>query len=85
MVTPTCRSCGQPIQWATTTTGKRMPVDRRPHPDGNVLLRPRTAGPGLEAVVLGPLERLAQERVHQLHQSHFATCPQADQHRRSPT
>lgn len=77
-----CRSCGAPVTWATTTTGKRMPVDSAPHPDGNVLLRPRSRGEGLEAVVLGPLERLAQGRVHQLHHSHFATCPNATDHRR---
>lgn len=82
MGSATCDSCGAPITWASTSTGKRMPVDRDPHPDGNVMLRPRQRGEGLEATVLGPLDRLEQGRVHQLYRPHFATCPNAARHRR---
>lgn len=84
MGSATCRSCGAPITWAATATGKRMPVDRDPHPDGNVVLRPRERGEGLLATVIGAADRASVGRAHQLHRPHFATCPQASEHRRSP-
>src|SRR5436190_23930286 len=37
-VTVACRSCGRPVWWATTTHGKRMPVDAAPAPDGNLII-----------------------------------------------
>lgn len=76
-----CRSCQAPVVWATTENGKPMPVDADAHPDGNVLLRTRDGA--WQAVVLGPLERIEQERVHRLHMAHHATCPDADTWRRS--
>lgn len=35
-----CQSekCQAPIRWARTTTGKLMPLDPDPHPDGNIEL-----------------------------------------------
>lgn len=70
-----CRSCGAAIIWCTTTAGKAMPVDEAPAPGGNLWID----GDGT-ARVLFPLE--AQQRAGQMHLSHFATCPQAAQHRR---
>lgn len=67
-----CRSCGNPIIWTVTANGKKMPVDRDPVGGTFVLvydeLDPSTA------------PRSLSEDVHL---SHFATCPNADQHRRS--
>lgn len=72
-----CRSCGAPILWVVTTLGKRMPLDAEPHPDGNVSLVP--AG----AMVL-PAELVEQGKKigSKRYRSHFATCPNAAQHRR---
>lgn len=74
-----CNSCHAPVIWAETRTGKRMPVDTRPHPDGNVRIVAHPSGVQM-AEVLGPLEVAAAEQP--LHRSHFATCPNAAQHRR---
>jgi len=77
-----CRSCRADIVWMKTTTGKSMPVDfleckcadtegylssRGHHPDC-----PRSIFNGLPDRTFDP----------KLHTSHFATCPNADQHRR---
>jgi hypothetical protein len=87
-----CSSCNAPIVWALTERGKRMPVDAEPVEDGNVLLSHRGwPGAAPVAIVQGPLEieqlRIQHERTPQqgplrLFTSHFATCPDADQHRK---
>jgi len=56
-----CRSCGAPIVWFRTASGKRMPVDA-------TSCKPTDAAHQLD------LKR---------HVSHFATCPYAEQHRKS--
>lgn len=73
-----CRSCGAPIRWARTSTGKRMPVDAEPNPDGNVTLIPP-----LESADF-PLAVVSSERDPSVirYTSHFATCPNADAHRK---
>lgn len=72
-----CRSCGARIIWAETLTEKRMPVDAEPTPDGNVSLEPREGFAPL-ATVNAPLFAAG------LRKSHFATCPNAGQHRKRP-
>lgn len=73
----TCRSCGATIWWAITPKGRRMPVDPpglRTDPNVSVwrdatgVLRTGSAAPD-------------GWPVHDT-TSHFATCPQADEHRR---
>lgn len=77
-----CRSCGAEIMWIKTVNGKNMPVDAEPvyfHQDpsgaeifvtkGGAVVRGITAKPGENDVSTG-------------YNSHFATCPFADQHRR---
>ena len=66
MPVSTCRSCGAAIVWAKTTTGKSMPLDAEPVPDGNIVLHEGVA------YVTGTGDR----------KSHFATCPNAARHRR---
>lgn len=80
--TTTCSSCPAQIIWASTTaTGRPMPVDAEPHEDGTVLLHPRDGrGPLAEVVPVGSQTLLGD--VEPLRQSHFSTCPQADEHRR---
>jgi hypothetical protein len=81
-----CRTCDAPILWAVTTAGKPMPLDPAPAADGNIILtgqtgRTTSGGSAPECRVddtmtlpgIDPPERF---------KSHFATCPQASQHRR---
>ena len=67
-----CRSCGAEILWGTTPRGSKMPVDADPSPSGEWLLRED-----------GSLEHAPAGYVSpDLYTSHFATCPNALQHRR---
>lgn len=68
-----CRSCGASIFWAMTESGKSMPIDQRPDPNGNIVLDENNV-----AAVMAPAEARGRRRFT----SHFATCPNANQHRR---
>lgn len=72
-----CRSCGAPIEWALTTAGKRMPLDLEPAPQGNLVLDDDGV---VWAVAAAPVALLAKKPP--LRQSHFATCPNANHHRK---
>lgn len=72
----TCGSCAAPVIWAVTVTGKTMPVDPTPAEDGNLWL---VKGKGDAPVALKAGDHVQPER----YKSHFATCPNADQHRAS--
>jgi hypothetical protein len=61
-----CRSCGAPIVWARTQSGRLMPVDREPV-DGGSLLLERVGGEYRVSVALNGGFR-----------AHFATCPDAE-------
>lgn len=78
-----CRTCRAPVVWAVLPSGRRIPLDPEPDPAGRVRLE--AIGPGTDraAVVLntGDAED-ARAAGEALYTSHFATCPQADQHRR---
>lgn len=63
----TCRSCGAEIVWAITKSGKRMPLDADPVTGLGVFVFDNGY-----AVDPPPLRR-----------SHFATCPNADEHRKA--
>lgn len=91
-----CRSCKQPIRWAITEkNARRIPLDLEPADDGNIVetgaTDPSTGAPIVRylkksegvtwptmALVLGGQEPEPQAR----YVSHFATCPNADQHRK---
>jgi hypothetical protein len=64
-----CRSCGADILWIETEIGKAMPIDATP--EKRIILRP-----------VGGTSRVG--KVVDTYISHFATCPEADQHRRKP-
>lgn len=77
-----CRSCDAPIIWAgSVATGKPMPVDAVPTPDGNVELR-RVGFQRAMAVVHAAGTGLFPATDQPLRKSHFATCPQADEWRK---
>lgn len=68
-----CSSCQAPILWARTERGARMPLDRDMVFGGNV---------DLDA--LAEVARVVQPDPNmRRYTSHFATCPNATEHRRS--
>lgn len=69
-----CSTCGAPIWWAVTEAGKGIPIDAEPRPDGNMVLGDKGMRPHLP---------LFDDDAMPRYVSHFATCPQADQHRRT--
>lgn len=82
-----CRSCKAPMLWVTLPSGKRNPLDAEPSPDGNILLlelQDRGGRPWRLATVVQNDDLLAEARELgvPLYRSHFATCPDAEEHRR---
>jgi hypothetical protein len=69
-----CKSCGAPVLWAKMPSGKIMPLDLEPCPEGNVRLYP-----GGKAVVLRAAE--VAMAAPPLYRSHFATCPDGAKHK----
>jgi hypothetical protein len=64
----TCRSCGAPVIWAKKADGKATPLDAVSPSDGNIRIdKNGFAVVGKKGT--GP------------YQSHFASCPQAEQWR----
>lgn len=82
-----CRSCGAPVWWAVSeSTGRFMPVDADPTPDGVVertgrmqLSRQGTPVPVVR-VVPGAQQSLLDDAPDR-YRPHHATCPDADQWR----
>jgi hypothetical protein len=68
------------MRWAMTEAGKRMPLDPDPVPDGNIIPVPNPAGgdPLAHSLHKGETPPEGTPRFT----SHYATCPQADQHRK---
>ena len=76
-----CKSCGRRVLWIKTAAGKNMPVD--PH-----FVNYRKVHGGKERIVLPNGEVVAGERCDAQEAdgygyiSHFATCPDAEKHRK---
>jgi hypothetical protein len=66
-----CRSCNAVIEWHKTPAGKNIPLDPDPHPQGNL-----TFDDALRVVYMRPGSK------PKMYRSHFATCPNAAQHRK---
>lgn len=77
-----CRSCGAAIVWARTERGKKMPIDVEPYTGdddrGLFVLRERDHSGGPLAIAAWGLDGTEPH-----YRSHFGTCPNASQHRRS--
>lgn len=74
-----CKSCGAEIKWILTHSGKKMPVDKRPVP-----YRTDPSGSLLLVTMNGVVERgtLDLDSGQAGYVSHFATCPNANEHRK---
>src|SRR5687768_11927283 len=76
-----CRTCDAPIRWVRSqTSGKLMPVDPEPAERGSIV----KVGMGTDGVAIVAYLRKGQldefdDRPRYV--SHFATCPDADEHR----
>lgn len=79
MTTARCKSCQALVIWCVTEKGNRMPVDAEPVmvARGFRLIEARTTDVVLATYTADPVP---DER---LWVSHFSTCPDAVQHRRS--
>lgn len=81
-----CGSCGAPVHWAQNLrTAKPSPIDAETSANGNILLfRRQSEGRHKYFRVLSG-DELAEARLEgkPLHTSHFVTCPNSEQHRRS--
>lgn len=75
----TCGSCDAPIVWAKTSKGALMPIDAQPADDGNLAVHRDDQGE-LHARVLKAGDSTAEWEKRGT--SHWATCPNAEQHRR---
>lgn len=79
--TAVCSTCHAPIEWARTAkAGASIPLDVGEYPNGNLDVIGRSED-GTPTVRVLPLdERLSAGRP--LRRSHFASCPDAEGHRR---
>lgn len=63
----TCEGCGAEIMWAITSNGKKIPLDPDPE-ERFVVARQKNTGP--------------QVALKKTYQTHFASCPDAEEFRR---
>lgn len=66
---PNCKSCGAPIVWGETQSGKKMPLDTKM--EQRYVFKQDIGYPSGDAIVLV-----------NTYTSHFATCPNAAKHRK---
>jgi len=75
-----CKKCNARIIWATNPkTGKRAPYDATPGGVGHLLIRDDD---GTTFTGNTPPRELTMGDKSYVWVNHFATCPNADQHRR---
>lgn len=76
----TCRSCKANIIWVRTVRGKNHPLDAYPSPDGEWVISTKVTPSGAKQEVMLKATPMDADAPH--YTSHFATCKDADQHRR---
>ena len=83
-MTAICRSCKSPVLWVVTSAGESMPLDPDPVDGGNIILTGRTRR--TKRGGMAPEVKYAADGAlfvtDPVYVSHFATCPQADEHRK---
>lgn len=74
-----CKSCGAEIIFVPTGHGKKMPCDAR-----QIRFDEMVGGPDLVVTLDGEVIRgkISETGAERGYVSHFATCPDADKHRR---
>lgn len=78
---PNCRSCKKEILWlAHHDTGKTMPVDLVPVVGGGIKID--VTGTKYRMITADELSKALLNRIP-LHTSHFATCPDAQNFRKT--
>lgn len=80
-----CSSCGADILWVKTVSGKKMPLDEEPvwirlQTGGHTYIR--KDGTFVFGEIMGDADDDPDANAIEAHTSHFASCPNADQHRR---
>ena len=83
----TCSSCGADIVWTVTVTGKRMPLDVQERAGATFVVHipsdPRKPLQALAATSETARLLIGRELASRPRfDSHFATCPSSDQHRK---
>lgn len=75
-----CKTCGAEILWLKHhETMKSNPIDAKPNVNGNLAI---SREKGLYRTATGNEIDMAKNDGKNLYISHFATCRQADQHRK---
>lgn len=93
MKATTCKSCRAPVFFAINeTSGKREPIDLEAREDGNIEVVGKTRRvldddsvdetPVVRHLKKGEVDTLPGFDIPDRYVSHFATCPDADRHRR---
>lgn len=77
-----CSSCKAPVRWAITPTGNAMILNRDPAPEGRWQLAEARVRGGTPRAVYVADERRRAQLVGELYVAHWATCPNAEEHRR---
>jgi hypothetical protein len=79
----TCRgtSCRQRIRFLPTQTGKTIPVDEQPHPNGNVLIEADLTGEPYAQILPRHQADRAFRKGTLLYMPHHATCPDVEEFR----
>jgi hypothetical protein len=77
--TRACSTCGAEIAFVQTRDGAWSPIDPKPNPDGNVIVRLRQNAPPL-GIFGVPADAHPDE---QRWMSHWATCGDPGPHRRT--
>lgn len=85
-----CSSCHYPIVWSyMDESGKRNPLDRTSVAEGLMVVCAWQADAPHDEPTMAPVVRVLKGDERESYTgarytSHFATCPNADQHRKSP-
>lgn len=79
---PRC-DCGAYFIFVETLSGKKMPLDEKPNPEGNVRVRYDEAAGTEIAEVVGKAPPTLFDEPEERWMPHFATCPHAAKHRRA--
>ena len=77
-----CRSCRAAIIWAETVNGARVPIDEGPDPNGIIVLEEEGRRTPLARYLTKEQREQPPAKGEERFTSHFATCPNSEQHRR---